>query len=130
MFPLGPFITLTEAECWALVAAFVLMCFDVIAGLAGAVVRRDFQSAKMREGLGHKAMLVLVVGLAFLVQGFTSHVAELGFDIPLIMPACVYICLMEVASVLETISQTVPDLEGSPLFRLFDTTGKGSGENE
>lgn len=120
MIPVGPFITLTEVECWALTAAFVFMAFDVVCGLVGALVRHEYKSGVMREGLGHKAMIILVVLLAFLVQGFTSHVADLGFDIPLIVPVCVYVVLMEVGSVLETVKQTVPDLADSPLFRFFE----------
>lgn len=115
-----PFITLTEPECWAIIAVAVFILLDIVAGMVGAVVRHDFQSSKMREGLGHKAMLVLVVALAVLVQGFTTHVGELGFNVPLIVPVCVYIVLMEVASVLETVAQTYPALADSPLFRLFN----------
>lgn len=119
--PLDPtFIQLTEAECWAIVAAAVLMAFDVLTGLLGALVRHAFSSTKMREGLGHKAMLVLVVALAFLVQGFAGHVADLGFSVPLILPACVYIVLMEVASVLENVSLAYPELAETPLFKLFN----------
>lgn len=116
----GPLITFTEAECWAIIAVAVFILLDIVTGVVGAIVRKDFQSSKMREGLGHKAMLVLVVLLAVLVQGFTSHVAELGFNIPLIVPVCVYIVIMEVASVLETVSVTYPELAGSALFRLFN----------
>lgn len=114
------FIQLSEAECWAIVAAAVLMAFDVLTGLLGALVRHSFSSTKMREGLGHKVMLVLAVVLAFLVQGFAGHVADLGFSVPLILPACVYIVLMEVASVLENIALAYPELADSPLFRLFN----------
>lgn len=120
MLPVGPFITLSEVECWAIVAAFVFMGFDVVCGLVGALVRHEYKSGTMRDGLGHKAMVILVVALAFLVQGFTSHVAEIGFDIPLIVPVCVYVVVMEVGSILETVKETVPDLADSPLFRFFE----------
>lgn len=127
---IAPFIVLTSEECWAVVAALTLMLFDVVCGLVGAVARRDFQSKRMREGLFHKAMLILVVCLAFFLQGFTSHVADLGFSVPLIVPVCVYICLMEVASVLETISDTVPDLADSTLFKLFGSHSKEASDHE
>lgn len=115
-----PFIVLSEPEVWAIIAVAVFILLDIVAGLVGALVQHNFQSSKMREGLGHKAMLILVVLLAVLVQGFTGHVAELGFPVPLIIPACVYIVLMEVASVLETVADTYPALADTPLFRLFD----------
>ena len=114
-----PFITFTEAECWAIVAAASLMAFDVATGLISALVRHAFSSTKMREGLGHKALLVLVVALSFVVQGFSWHIVELCFTVPLILPACVYIVLMEVASVLENIALAYPELAETPLFKLF-----------
>lgn len=116
----APFISLTDAECWAMVAAVCFMLFDIVSGLAGALVRGQFSSTKMREGLWHKAMLILVIALAVSVQGFTGHIAELGFTVPIIVPACTYIVLMEVASVLENIALAYPELADSPLFRLFN----------
>lgn len=125
MFPhMTQFIVLTELECWAIICAAVLMGFDVLSGVISAFVRSDFQSSKMREGLGHKAMLVLVIALAVLVQGFSSHIGDLGFSVPLIVPACVYIALMEIGSVLENVSAAYPDLAGSALFRLFSQNKK------
>lgn len=120
MLPIGPFITLSEAELWALCAALVFMVFDIVVGVVCALIRHDFKSAKMREGLGHKALLLLVICLAFFVQGFALHVSDLGFTVPLIVPVCVYITLMEVASVLETIKDTNPELAETPLFKLFE----------
>ena len=126
-----PFIRLTEPECWAIIVAAVMMALDVVSGLMGAVVRHDFQSSKMRDGIGHKAMLVLVVVLAVVVQGATDHIGDMGWSVPLIVPACVYIIVMEVASVLETVSQTYPEVADSPLFRLFDNArGEGDGHEQ
>ena len=116
---LDPFISVTEAELWAVVCALVLMAFDVLSGLVSALVRHDFQSAKMREGLGHKATLMLVIALAFLLQGFSGHVADLGFTVPLIVPVCVYVSVMEVSSVLENVSLANPELAGTGLFDIF-----------
>lgn len=123
-----PFIRLTEPECWAIIVVAAMMAFDVLAGLVGAVVRHDFQSSKMREGLGHKAMLILVVALAIVLQGATDHIGDMGWSVPLILPACIYIIVMEVASVLETVSQTYPEIADSPLFRLFDNAAGRGGE--
>lgn len=127
MFPelTMPFIRLTEPECWAIIFATSLMALDVLTGLVGAVVRHDFKSGKMREGIGHKAMLVLVIALAIVVQGATEHIGDMGWSVPLILPACVYIIVMEVASVLETVAQTYPELADSPLFRLFENASGG-----
>ena len=123
-----PFSRLTEPECWAIIVAAVMMAFDVLTGLLGAVVRHDFQSSKMRDGIGHKAMLVLVVALAVVVQGATDHIGDMGWSVPLIVPACVYIIVMEVASVLDTVAVTYPDVADSPLFHLFDNAQGGDAD--
>ena len=118
--PFPFFLVLTEGECWSIMASFSLMALDVLAGLMSAVLTGTFASTKMREGLGHKAMLILVIALAVAVQGFSGHVAELGWSVPLIIPACAYIVVMEVSSILENISKAYPGLADTALFRLFD----------
>lgn len=115
-----PFIVLTEEECWGIIAALVFVALDMLIGVICAVVRKDFQSCKMREGLGHKIVLILAIMLAFVAQGFTGHVSGLAFDVPLIVPVCVYICVMEVASILETLRDTNPALADSPIMSLFE----------
>lgn len=125
-----PFIALSEPECWAIIVAATLMALDVLWGVVAALIRHDFQSAKMREGLGHKATLVVVVVLAVIVQGASGHIAELGFTVPLIVPACAYIIVMEVASVLETACDTYPSLADTPLMSIFDTDRSTTGEGK
>lgn len=116
-----PFVSLTEAECWAIIVAAALMALDVVWGVAAALIRHDFKSGAMREGLGHKVTLVVVVVLAVIVQGASGHIADLGFEVPLILPASIYIIVMEVASVLETAKQTYPGLADTPLMSIFDS---------
>ena len=62
------------------------------------------------------------------LQGATDHIGDMGWSVPLILPACIYIIVMEVASVLETVSQTYPEIADSPLFRLFDNAAGRGGE--
>ena len=82
-------IEFTEPEIWAVMAAMVMMVMDIITGFAGAVVTGSVSSTKMREGIGHKAMLVMLVVLAILVQTFSLHIGDLGWSIPMILPVCV-----------------------------------------
>ena len=113
-------IEFTEPELWAVAAALIMMVMDIITGFAGAVVTGTISSTKMREGIGHKAMLVMLVVLAVLVQTFSLHIGDMGWTIPLIVPVCVYIVVMEVASVVENCVSAYPDLKDTPLVRLFD----------
>lgn len=113
-------IEFTEPELWAVLAALVMMVMDIVTGFAGAIFTRTVSSTKMREGIGHKAMLVMLVVLAVLIQTFSLHIGDMGWSIPMILPVCVYIVVMEVASVVENVISAYPDLKDSPLVRLFD----------
>ena len=113
-------IELSEAEVWAIIAALVMMAVDIVSGFAGAVVRGEVSSTKMREGLGHKAMLIIVIFVAILLQIFTLHIGDMGWSFPLITPACIYIVVMELASVLENVCSAYPELRDTPLIRLFE----------
>ena len=113
-------IEITEVELWAIAAALVMMLFDIVSGFVAALVRGNVSSTKMREGIGHKAMLILLVVLAIFVQTFTLHIGDMGWTIPLITPVCVYIIVMEVASVVENVIQAYPALRDTPLVKLFE----------
>lgn len=113
-------IEITEVELWAIAAALVMMLFDIVSGFVGALVRGNVSSTKMREGIGHKAMLVLLVVLAIFVQTFTLHIGDMGWTVPLITPVCTYIIVMEVASVVENVIQAYPALRDTPLVQLFE----------
>ena len=51
------FLQLTEAQSWAIGAAVAFMCMDMLTGFIGAVINKCVSSSKMREGIGHKALL-------------------------------------------------------------------------
>ena len=123
-------IEFTEPELWAVIAACVMMAMDVVTGFTGAVVTKTVSSTRMREGIGHKAMLMLLIVLAVLVQTFSLHIGDMGWSIPLIVPVCVYIVVMEVASVVENCVTAYPDLKDSPLVRLFERTASADGGEE
>ena len=122
-------IEITEVELWAIAAALVMMLFDIVSGFVGAVVRGDVSSTKMREGIGHKAMLILLVVLAIFVQTFTLHIGDMGWTVPLITPVCVYIIVMEVASVTENVVDAYPALKDTPLVKLFERLTDDGGED-
>ena len=114
-----PEIYLSPEACTAIVCALVFSLFDILVGFVCAIVRRDFRSQVMREGIGHKAVIVLVIMLACLLE-IASHLVDgITVDIPLVITVCVYVVLMEVASVLENIKQTYPELSSTGIFDLF-----------
>ncbi|WP_291289308.1 phage holin family protein [Enorma sp.] len=118
--PFPFFIQFTEPELWFIAMALVLSVMDILTGFIGAAIRGQISSTKMREGLGHKMVLVLMIVMAVLLQGFTTHIGDTGWNVPLIMPVCGYIAVMEVASIVENAKDAYPQIADSPLFRLFD----------
>ena len=110
---------LTATEMWSVFFAFLFMLLDVIYGIVCACVRHDFQSSKIREGLGHKAVLTLILVLALVVQTATGVLGDFGYHIPLVTPVCIALIVMEIGSCLETLADTYPDFKNSKLYTFF-----------
>lgn len=123
--PLPFLIQFTEPELWFIGLALVLSLFDIVSGWIKAAISRSFSSTKMREGLWHKMLLMLIISLAVILQGFTAHIGDTGWSLPLIIPVCSYIAVMEVSSILENVKDAYPDIADSALFRLFENTKRG-----
>ena len=112
-------IPITEEMLWAVGAVFVFMLLDFISGVAAAFVNNTYDSKKVREGLFHKGGLTLVVVCALAIEVFITHIPSLGIGVPLLVPVCVIIVLMEITSIMENIVKINPELEGNKLFALF-----------
>ena len=98
----------------------VMIVFDYITGLTKAAMQHDISSGKMREGLYHKGAYVMVMVLAEIVE-HAQQVIDLGFTVPIVIPAAVYIVVTEITSILENIAAINPALAGSPILKLFRT---------
>lgn len=119
-----PLLGITDAMAWAIIACVCLMLLDVVSGFIAAVKNCEVSSTKMREGLFHKCSLVMCIVLAWCIEIFVMHVPDLGFNVPLVIPACVLIFAMEVVSILENIIKINPDLENEEIVKLFTNTKK------
>lgn len=111
-------------------AVFILILLDIVFGLANALWQKKYSSEIMRRGIGHKCAEFgfLLVGLivdATIVGGF-----DLGFQAPVLITICVYICLMEIGSLMETFADMNPQLANSPLFKLLDSVVHRDKEDE
>ena len=105
---------LNEESMWAALTCLALMGVDVVTGFIGAWVNHNLSSAKMREGIGHKALLVLLLVAAWLVN----------YQFPIYLPAAAYVVVMEVVSITENVCEAYPSLKGSKLAELFNSLGK------
>lgn len=103
-----------------LLAAVMLLTFaDVFFGILNALVHRDFQSSKMREGIAHKSTTAGAILVCCIIDGTITAGVDLGYPAPVLCAACSYIILMEVASLLETFGKLNPQFKDSPLYQLL-----------
>lgn len=110
-----------KTEIAALTVTGVLIVMDYLTGVAKAVAMKDIDSSMMRDGLWHKAAYVMVIALAEIIE-HGQEMVDLGFTVPLIVPACVYIVVTETASILENLAAINPELASSPVLQLFRST--------
>ena len=113
-------VTDNPAAQVAIAAVLLLILLDIIAGFTGAAVTKTISSKKMREGLLHKFMELVLVVLADIIDGALLG----GFDIlggnPLLVVTCAYIAFMEVSSILEIVGTYNPDLADGGILSIFE----------
>lgn len=119
---------MTENERIAIVCMLLFIILDVISGIAAAYARKEVESPKLRQGLWHKAGYIFVLFCSILVEWAMNNGMDLGFSLPLVMPICVWISLMEVVSILENASKINPDLANIPGFERLKQVEKETRE--
>lgn len=115
-----PLVQVSESMVYAFGGAVSCMGLDILTGYVGAVVNHCVSSTKMREGLGHKALLLCVELLAFVIEVVCQHVE--GMDAlsgVTVVGISVVIIAMEVTSIWENVVAASPELADSPLGRIF-----------
>lgn len=108
----------------AMAFTLVFIIFDCMTGFIQALANKNLSSSKMREGVKHKGAFVLVVVLAVLCEYAMSYVPDLGFDVPLVTPVCVYLIITEIVSIFENIGKMNSDILNNKLFQLFAIADK------
>lgn len=110
---------LTESQTWAILLACVMMICDVLTGFVGACIRHDVSSSKMREGLGHKILVLVMIAMACVLGVGLSHVSGINVTIPSTEVVCGYVIIMELASVLENVKKAWPEFSTTNLFKSY-----------
>lgn len=83
---------------WQILTPLAFMLADIITGIIQAVINKNLDSQKMREGLLRKLGLILIIILGFIIR--------YAFNIPIISKAIViYILVMETLSILENLKK-------------------------
>ena len=100
----------------ALILVAILVAVDLVSGFAAAWATNTVQSTKLRKGLWHKVGYAFVISAAMACEWGAANGLELGFEVPLVIPICVWICFMEIVSILENAKKMNPDLDEIPGF--------------
>ena len=88
---------------WQSGATLIFMIGDIISGVIQAVINKNLDSQKMREGLLRKILLIVVIILSFIFQ--------YAFNIPIISKVvCIYLIVMEIISIMENLKKAGIDL--------------------
>lgn len=110
---------MTESQSWSIIMACLMMLADVAVGFVGAAVRHDISSTKMRKGIGHKVMVLVLIAVTYLLGIGLGNVSEIQAEVPSTEVVCWYVVVMEFASILENVSLAWPEFAGTRLFRYF-----------
>lgn len=105
----------------AVAALLLLILLDWIFGIANALLHHEFSSGKMREGIGHKCSELGFVIVGIIMDAMITSGLNIGFGGPILTTIAVYLCVMEVGSLLEIFAKINPQLADSPVFKLLAT---------
>lgn len=93
----------------ARIIPFILIAFDVITGLLSAWANQKLSSSAMRKGLINKLAEIISIALGYFVDE-AQAVLALGINVPMFASVSVYICVMELVSVMENLGNLNPEL--------------------
>ena len=105
----------------AIIALLLLIFLDWIFGIGNALMKHEFSSEKMRLGIGHKCTELGFVVVGIVVDAMITSGLNIGFTGPILTTISVYLCVMEIGSLLETFALINPMLAESPVFKLLKT---------
>lgn len=104
------------------IGALIFVAFDTISGLIKAFATNTFSSTKVKEGIFHKASLILIMVMSVVIDILSGFIPSMPFTVPLTQGCCLLIIGMEAMSVLENVCAINPALKDSSLIkRLLPT---------
>lgn len=90
---------------WQISTPIIFSVSDVITGVLQAVINKNLDSQVMRNGLIHKALVILILILSFIVQ--------YAFNLPIISKVVsIYIIVMELISIVENLKKAGINIVG------------------
>lgn len=98
-----------------IVVAFFIV-FDIVTGIMEALYKGEINSTKLRQGLYHKLSEIVCVLGAYLLELGAKYI-DLGISLHLVNVVSVYICTMELVSIIENLCEINPSL--AKLFKPY-----------
>lgn len=98
---------------------FLLVLIDYVTGVINAIMHGELSSEKMRQGLGHKFAYLAIICVALIVE-YGSEYIDLGIELPVFIPVCAGICLIEITSIMENCVKINPELNNSNILNMFN----------
>lgn len=83
---------------WVIITPLLFSLFDIITGFIQAVINHDVDSSKMRKGLLHKLLLIIIILSGILLD----KTFNLNYITKFIS---IYIIIMEITSILENLKK-------------------------
>lgn len=114
----------------AIIAMIAFILLDIISGVASAYDRHAISSQKLRTGLWHKLGYFFVVFCAIIIEWTMTQGLDLGFSLPLVVPICIWVSLMEIVSTLENAAEMNPDLRNVPGFEHLKEVAEKTAEEK
>lgn len=108
---------------------FLLVLIDYVTGVVNAIMHSELSSEKMRRGLGHKFAYLAIICVALIVE-YGSDYIDLGIKLPVFIPVCVGICLIEITSIMENCVKINPELNGSNILNIFNIDRKDNNDKK
>lgn len=103
----------------ALIALLILIFLDWVFGIGNACANHAFSSKKMREGISHKCSELGFVLVGLIADAMLFAGLDLGLNGPVLLTITIYLCIMEIGSLLEIFVKMNPVLGDSPVFKLL-----------
>lgn len=114
-------MTFDTPDMWALIAVLFFVVTDYVTGIVKAIMAGNLSSKRMREGLGHKFAYLALILTSYMIDTFNTHV-DLGLPVHVYLITVGGICLIELTSILENITEINPELKDVPFTQIFANT--------
>lgn len=100
-------------------ATFCAIAADWVFGTAIAFLMKEYSSEKARHGMVHKGCFVGMLMVGVLLDGVISTGFSPALGKGVFVATCLYVCLTECMSLMETFVKYNPQAAGAPILRTL-----------